>query len=653
MADSEAEKEWGLAIQAAEKRALEADRAKQGYTDLGESGSLFASPTPMNIPPSKYAPLLGFDAAQQKSDDTKAGAAAFGGAPPKKADAPKAETTEYGEPLRRGEGGGVVVPVPPPSTPAPSGETGPKEEAPRARGDGNGGLPPISGGGGVLIPGGMAPYTEKTSVTAGKEVAPGVRDAEMMGMGLRMSAGQKEHEANVALYEQERQAATAKLMANDQAQLDHARVREERERITAEKMAKIETLNAAAIGKPEDVWNESVVFARVLGTILSVAGIVTTLTGGRGAAGAGISMGAGGAMIGALVNEDINSKKEARKMAGEGAKRETSLLGLHLDHLGDQDKAIEATKLGYYDSVLNQIEATRASHRGAVDDAKLDALKAQVIEMKGKAFNALHIQEQSDMQQESVRKMRAPQMFGGGGAGAGLQDVPNSITLSDGTSWGLDDSPTAQKARERIVAMQKLQGMNDEIKALRKEAYKLDPFANKTEYHAIISRLEDLGAQKAPLMSVALDGSVLRDAERAEMYKKNVKATEGLGYTAIPGSNKIPFYSAAEQAAADATIDSQQKLWQKSQKIEASGAGGRQIVRGYVHNETGEKRPVARYTGVDAKPTEHLPPDSFKPDEKREVPTRGKPLSESYGKAPDFGLQRTPPPSAHKKKKEK
>ncbi len=520
-----------------------------------------------------------------------------------------------------------------------------------------GDAPMMGGGGGapvMISPGGMQPYTEKTEVKAGKMVSPEVKQAYGAASGLQLEGAGIEHDANAELFKQQHAVQLTKIAASDQARLDHQRIAEDRDRMVADRLGQIEDLNKQAQGKPEDMWGSGHIFARVVGTLLSGVGVATMLAGGRGGIIPGIAAATVGGTINSLITEDIETKLRAQKGAAAQAKRQTDLLGLHLDAMKDREKAVDATKLAYYDNVLQQLDGLKMGPYGEhINDAKFLQVQGGILEDRAKTAERIQTKEQSDIQRESVAKMAAPK-FAGGGAGAGLKDIPNTITLSDKTTWELGSSPESQKAHERIVAMQKLQTLNDRIKELRGQAYKLDPFKDHEEYAGIYAELEDKGSQKAPLMSQALDGSVLRDAERTEMYKKNVKATEGLGVPGVPYSNKVPVYSKAQQGAADRVLSSQQSLWHDAQKTEASAAGGRQVQRGYVSDENGNLRPVGKYTGRNAAPTEHRPPDSFKGDDpKRKTETRGRPLSESYEDAPNFGFQKSAAPSSKKKKKDK
>ncbi len=506
---------------------------------------------------------------------------------------------------------------------------------------------------GVFIPGGMRPNTEERVVHYAKGTAPGVREAYGAGMGLQLEAAKIERDAGAQYYDQQKHLAELKLNANQSAMQQQQRLTEDRDREVNKRLADIETLNTQARGKPEDIWSNPVIFGRLVGALLfGLGGAAMVANKGRNV-GTGMGLMLSGQFVTGLINQDINAKLDERKQAGNQAKAQTDLLHLHLDRMDSEKKAIEATKLAYYDSVLQQMEIVNAESQGQINEAKYKNLQDQILEAKAKTSQGLYVDEQNDIHDKQINKYAPPQRLDGTGA-TGLKDVPNTVTLSDRTSWELGDSPGAQKARERIVAMQKLQNVNDRIKSLRKQAYKLDPLGDKTEYGAIYGQLEDLGGQKAPLMSMALDGSTIRKDERDEIEKHNIKAVEGLGVPGVPYSNKIPVWSKAQQVTADAVLDQQQSLWHDAQRTEAAGSGGREVVRGYVHDEHGNKTPVAKYTGRNAAPAEHLAPPGFVSDDPtQKTATQGPGLAARTPKAPDFGLQVKPPPAAGKKKKEK
>jgi hypothetical protein len=499
----------------------------------------------------------------------------------------------------------------------------------------------------------MQPYSETRKVKEGVPIAPSTIAAYGTANDMQASAAAAEHNAATQLQPHIEAMERARLAAMDKARMDHEVLAHERQAVMQKRMAEIETLNKAAQGKPEDLWNSGHIFARVVGTLLSAVGFVAAAKGGRGQM-AGIGTMAAGSILNGLVNQDIGSKREARESAAAQAKRQTDLLKLHEVDFNDRDKAIDATKLAYYDNILQNMEALKAGpYANQINDAAYLRLQSKILQDRAELAERLQTKMAAQIEGESVAHYRAPQVLGGGGA-SGLKDIPNTVTLSDNTTWDLGDSESAKKARERIVAMQKLKDLNVEIKKLRQEAYTLssDPLSkDHVRYQTIKALLEDKGAQKAPLMSMALDGSTIRKDEREEIENKNIKATEGIGL--VHNSGQVNHFTKAARSAADAVLDAQNKQWDDAQRTEATAAGGRQVRSGYVTDEHGELRPVKRYVGVNAMPSSTLAPPSFKPDASGSSrPTQGRPTGERYPKAPNFGVQRSPTTQPHKKKKE-
>jgi hypothetical protein len=507
------------------------------------------------------------------------------------------------------------------------------------------GRPPQPQGG--VIPGGMRPYTEERDIHYSKGVGPGVKEAQGGAFQDQLESNRLGRDADQQYFEQEKHILGLKASAAESARLQQQRLAEDRDAEATKRLAHIETLNTEARGKPEDLWSSGTILGKVGSILLLTLGGVSVL-GGNVAGGLAMSM--AGLGLNGLINQDIQAKVDERRQAGQQAKAETSLYNMHLEHLGDQKKAIEATKMAYYDNILQQMDTLKADRNLNISEPKYLALRAKILEDKADTMQKLHLAETDDEHAKQVNKYAPPVAIGGGGgAGAGLHDIPNTITLSDNTTWQLGTSPDEQKSRERIIAMQKLQTVNDGIKKLRREAYALDPMVDKEKYQSIYARLEDLGGQKAPLMSMALDGSTIRKDEREAIEKTNIMATEGLGVPGVPYSNKIPLWSKAHQVAADAVIEQQQSLWHKGQLTEATASGARQVQRGYVTDEHGNKQPVAKYAGVDAAPDEHAAPPGYKPDDPSarpatQVHVQGKP-------APDFGRQDTPTAPTGKRKK--
>ena len=485
-----------------------------------------------------------------------------------------------------------------------------------------------SGGGGYgVIPGGMMP--EGVTIKGGHPAPEGVAGEESAGFDKDLEAGRITNEGEKDFYAKSRRLYESQLRASADAQTAHADVQARRDAEVRSRLDEIEQVNQQAATQidPGKFWKDRGTFATVIGTIAQALGQASaTLTHTQNGA---------GAIIDSAINRDIAAQLENRKGLQDKSKGLTSLLGMHLDRFKNEDMAIDSTKLGYYDNVLQQMEAYKADNQGRVSDANFARLEGDLLKRRADAANRLYLQGQNDVAE--TYRYRPPQVYGGTGGGA-LPDTGNTIALSDGTSWDLGDSKDANEGRQRIINAQKVQKINDRILQIRKETYELDQ--TDPPYMANMSELETLSSQKGPLMQKTLDGSVLRESEQERYQKVDAKATTGLGRIAhaasgVPGVDR---YVKAEWAAADATIREQQRLMLEFERLEASGAGGKQVKRVYTHDQQGRKQPGIIYTGRNAAPPGHLAPNSFKPAAGQDIPRAGQPLSEDFEDAPDVGL---------------
>lgn len=503
---------------------------------------------------------------------------------------------------------------------------------------------------GHLVPGGMQPYSEKRDVKEGIPVGPEIKRAYGQAEGMRQEAAGLEHAAQAGLQPHVEEMERQRLAAMDRARVDHQRLADERNFVVQERMAKIEQLNKEAQGKPEDLWNSGTVFARVLGTLLSAVGFVAAAKGGSGQ-GAGLSLMSAGGIINGLVNQDIESKREGRKGAADQAKRQTDLLHLHEQNFKDRDQAIDATKLAYYDNILQNMEVLKAGpYANQINESKYLQLQANLLNERAQLAERIQTKETAQIQGESVQHYRPAQVLGGGMGGA-LKDLPGVVTLPDGkggeVAYQMPNEVQQNKAHDRIVILDRFARMNKDILEQRRIAEANPPWSQ--EYRTAHARLDDLETQKGPLLAQMLDGSTLRKEEAEQYNKSSVKATDGLG---VPG--KIdPVYSPGVRRAATAVL--QQQIRQAEEDMRNSVRGGRIVQRGYVTDPaTGQRAPVATHTGQDTHLEEHLAPRGFKPDDPTlKVPTAKPSDRETAPQAHDFGMQSRPAPAHGGKKKKK
>jgi hypothetical protein len=485
---------------------------------------------------------------------------------------------------------------------------------------------PVGGGGGMaIIPGGW----QYEHAKLGKSPAPAALQAYDDADALEMEAAEGHRNADAAYYAHVKGLAEAQYAAEQGAANAHADVQQRRDAEVRSRIDEIESMNAELQKgiDPEHFWTSRPAWARVLGAI-SI---------GLGSVGGGQNPAL--AIIESAIDRDMDAQRSnlGRKQKIIGNKMD--ILNLHKERLKNEDAAIEATRLGYYDATLRQLDAFKAEHGIADNDPRYMEMKADILKNRGNTLNKLWYMGQAEI----TASYRGPQVVGGGGGqGQGLEDTGNVITLGDGTSWDMGSSDPANKARERIVALQQLSDINARIKQHRatvtglinKGAGHTDP-----EYMAEMKTLEDLEGLKIPLWSKATDGSVVREGEREAIGKANIGATEGLGHTAIVarGVPKLDDYMKGVRGATDRMLDQQSDQFMHMQRQEASAAAGKQVERGYVRNAQGNLEPRIRYQGVNAKPTEFRPSPTFRDDRGRSRYSSERKLSEDFDEAPDYG----------------
>ena len=298
-------------------------------------------------------------------------------------------------------------------------------------------------GGGVVIPGGMRPESQEREVKYGKQVAPGVREALGTAADLQMGAAGNEHLAGQQQIDMEKRAALMRMSANQVAADAQQRINEDAARITQDKMASIEALNAKAYQKPGDLWTAPEALGRVLGFVALFAGLVSVASNQRaGRVSAGMGLAQAGALVNSMVDSDIAKKEREKGDAAKAAGREINLLNLHKENLGDRTKAVQATKLAYYDNIVQQMDAWAADPKNQVNEARFNLLRASILDDRAKTANQLGIQEQSSVADKLVNKYRQPQATGVAGGAPQLVDHGNIVRLPNGTSYstGSEDS---------------------------------------------------------------------------------------------------------------------------------------------------------------------------------------------------------------------
>lgn len=523
-----------------------------------------------------------------------------------------------------------------PKTEAPTEAPAPAAEAP---------TPPAypQPSGGVVLPGGMYPDTQDTKIHRGIPVPAEARVASGLGTSLELQAAEKERNAAQGYYGHVRKLHEAQLAGIADAEAKHARVQAERDAIVRQKLSDIEQLNKEAQGKPEDLWSDRTALASMLGAIAMGIGAIGIAAGKPGMAIPGV---VSGRFIDSIIDRDINSKLKAREAAGQRAGREINLLELHRQKWGDDDKAIEATRLAYYDNILTQMEMYKAEHKAQVSDAAYNHLQGEILQKRAETVDKWAKQEHDDITEEEKLKYRDPRVIGGGGGGAKIE--PGYIVrLADGTAYSMPNDKMQNEAFERIESLERLVRINNEISSLRKETANL-PATEFGQYKVNIARLQELEQVKLKAIETASKQGVLREGEYPRAQAMTGHATTGLGY-----SRHINPFEQASQKAGQAVIEAQTARWTEDMHQLPAAFNGKIVRQGYTQTPAGELAPVAKYTGQDVKPVPGLPPRGFKPmDPRQKIRTMNAPDSETTPQAERFPYVPAPPaPGGHRKKK--
>jgi hypothetical protein len=592
------------------------------------------------------APADDYDAAFAADQEEQRQFAANNGLPPVTPLAPPPATDDgahlYTDPSAASKATGQQMPIlanGPLGTPAAGAA---KPEAPPAP---PGGAPEETMAGGPstmpyapvqTIPAHWQPGTHEVEVKRGMNPAAlepgmiakgeGLRSADQAA-AQRYQASQLNHDADVAAG---RSAAVQLAAAQGQMRALDAN----RRQYIADEHAKLDALNAQANAKVDT--NEAFVGGDIgrLGAAIAM---------GIGQFAAIWKGGSNAAMQ--IVNDAVNSTIERQKanaaMARGAFGDRMNLYRENLQNFGE-DRAALATKIQLLDKVSQLADERRAKAGALANDASYNDMKTAIAKELGATLDGF-AEKTEDRYGEKMNEMFKPAATVGGGAG--MKREGNLATLPDGTTFVMPSEKAAQEAIGKIQTLDQLQRFNNEILKNRDKLSKLDPVMNYTEYQATKKVLEDIGEQKASMLSKSLDQGVLKDSEYERAMQKNVGVLNGLG------TFKGNPVAAAERQATDEMLRTQTERWGKDMRAHVTAAGGAVYNRGYVVDANGQLKPAGQYTGQDATPTEHLAPNGSKPlDGKTQLPTPGPKTSTLIPQSPRMGVISVAPPAAPKKR---
>jgi len=481
------------------------------------------------------------------------------------------------------------MPAPPPEA-APEPDSSPAGP-PVPPGQGPEDMPMVlnqqGGGARMVAPAGMYPSSATTQAHLGRPVPEEAQRAFGAATALQLEGADRQAAADRDFYTQVRNAQATKLRAAEDAATQHARVQAERDAEVKRRLAEIEALNteAGAAIDPNKFWNDRGAAARVFGAIaIGLGEYASKMTGGPNTA---LNM------IDAGINREIQTQLQNRQIAGQKVTRKERLLDLHLARLNDQDKAIEATKLAYYDNVLGQIDQFAAENKARVSEANLLGLKGAILEKRGELVNKMGLQEMDDVQRSYSETWRPAQFAGGGAAPAGKMDgyelipVPASDRTSEKNALIAVPKGSHEKLGAVVGATNTLVGINQEalerVQAIRKdiEAAKRGEAGAVSRIQSNRKLLEDLAQRKASYLSSSEGQGVLKEAEFDRAMSDRVLFTDWWE-PGVDVEKRIQAQNNSLTGAAGRMIQ---------------GYGGQRVRMAYTRDRNGALQPTPLFTG--------------------------------------------------------
>jgi hypothetical protein len=446
------------------------------------------------------------------------------------------------------------------------------------------------GRGQMVSPAGMYPHSATTQMHMGRPVPEDAQRAFGTSSGLAMQGAEVQHGADRDYYAHVRDAQAARMRATEDAAVQHAAVQAQREAEVKRRLAMIEATNAEASAAidPNKYWHDRSAGAAVIGAI-------------------GVALGGFGdallrrpnqtlAIIEGGINREIQAQLSNRQVAGQKVARQERLLDLHLQRLGDRDKAIDATKLALWDNVAGQLEGWKAQHGAQMSEANYLNLQSGIMEKRGEVLNKMALQGLADVNRQETEQYRPAQYAGGGTTGGGsnlagyeLIPVPASDRTSERGQLVAVPKDSHKELASMVGATNTIVGINQEalerIKQIRADVAVLKKNPTDTEalqrFNANRKLLEDLGQRKASYISSAEGQGVLKEAEFQRAMGDRVLFTdwykgEGVVEKRLQGQNN------SLTGAASRMIQ---------------GAGGQHVRMAYTQGKNGALQPTPEFTG--------------------------------------------------------
>lgn len=444
------------------------------------------------------------------------------------------------------------------------------------------------GVGAMVSPAGMYPHSMTTQAHRGRGVPDAAKGAFGASTALQLEGAERQAAADKTLHQQIATQQQDMIRANEDAAVKHARIKAEKDAVVKQRMAAIEATNAeaAAAIDPGKYWHDRGAFATILGAVAVGLGEYSSkINGGPNTA---LHIFENG------INREVQAQLTNRQnKAKQGASQER-LLDLHLERLQDDDKAVDATKMGLWQNVGLQLEAYKAQHGASVSDAHLAELQAGILEKYGEIANKMHLQETDDVNQSYTEQYRpATYAAGAGGTPAGKMEGYELVPVpgSDQTSEKGQMIAVPKDAHERLAKVvgfsNAVVGINQdalarvqEIKSDWEKAKGGDTNA-MSRINANRKTLADLAQRKAALTSTAEAQGVLKEEEFDRAMSDRTHFTDWWK----PGSNIEKRIQAQNNGLVGAAAK------------QVQGAGGQHVKMAYTRDKNGALQPTPLFTG--------------------------------------------------------
>lgn len=446
----------------------------------------------------------------------------------------------------------------------------------------------------LVSPAGMRPDSVQTKL--GKPVPEEAKADYAAATGLETAAALDQRDADKSLYEQTARLEATKLAAVSDAERAHQDVQARRDSETQDRIADIEAINqqAAAQIDPEKFWHDRGAFASILGTIaVALGGASSAITKGPNPA---------QAIFDSAINRDIQAQVANRQNLHQVGQSQERLLDLHRRRLGDEDAAIDATRLALLDNIGTQIHVYAQNHAAQVSDVALNQVLSGIANRRAEVVRGIASQEANDVTLGS--KWQAAQYTGGGTEASSkkLEEVLKQLKPGNtvvvpayDTKHGkpvrvsISDEATATRLQKVGGAVGQIMKMNEDAEVLllkREESFKDGDTKKYREYNA---ELNNIAERKVSVGSVQLEQGVTRDPEYLRSISKDV------GWGSWDQVNPLA-RDAREQAKFLRAQN--ERIYREFAGGDVAAAGGSVVEDKFIHNpETGLPTKVQVETG--------------------------------------------------------